>query len=259
MAADDTTDDLRALQEAFVDRRGYWPDVLEALLDHDPAFVERFLALASHPHERGHLDPKVRAFVRIVMHASPAISLSAEETRRHVATAFDRGATFEELLEVFEILCTVGVHSVIEGIPVLTERAGDPGAADGDLEAARARAKEYFVEKRGFWDEDLWGVILRWDHAFLERYADFSAHPWEAGVLEPKVKEFCYIAMDVGTPHFFTVGLGPHVENALGHGATPEEIMEVFEIHLEYGLQSMTHGLPILLEEARRRDALPTT
>lgn len=257
MADDDRPPSPPASRDAFVSNRGYWPPVFDQLLRYDPEFLERFLELANHPRARDVLSPKVEAFVRIVMNSSPAIHLSAEETSRHVATAFDHGATFEELLELFEILSVVGVHSVTLGIPELTERAGTGTDADGELSAEQAAVKEYFIDKRGFWDEALWGVILEWDHEFLRRYADFSAHPWEAGVLDPGVKELLYIAMDVGTPHFFTVGLGPHIENALEWGVTPEEILAVFEIQLEYGMHSVTHGLPILLEEAERRGALP--
>lgn len=257
MASNGLTETQRRLKEEFISMRGYWPDTYDQLLRYDPAFFERYLALASHPHQNGQLSSKVVEFVHIVMNSSPAIHLSPVDTRRHVSNAFDHGATFDELLEVFEILSTVGVHSVIEGVPTLTERAGRADEDDDALAEEHAAAKEYFIEKRGFWDDDLWGVILSWDHEFLRRYADFSAHPWDEGVLEPKVKELVYIAMDVGTPHFFTVGLGPHVQNALDHGATPREIMTVFEIHLEYGLHSVTHGLPILVKEAERRGVLP--
>lgn len=257
MTSDTLTDRQQELKNQFVSRRGYWPDAFDQILRYDTTFFERYLSLSTHPDRQGHLDPKVQEFIHIVMNSSPAIHMSEGGTRRHMANAFEHGATFEELLEVLEILSTVGVHSVIKGIPILTKHAGSGEPDAEELTVEKERVKEHFVEKRGFWDEELWGAILAQDHEFLEHYAEFSAHPWDDGVLEPKVKEFIYIAMDIGTPHFFITGLGPHIQNALDHGATPQEIMEVFEIHFEYGLHSIMHGMPVLIDEAKKRGELP--
>lgn len=257
MAIDELSETQRRLKDEFVSRRGHWPDAYEQLLRFDPEFFERYVHLSTHPERRGVLDPKVREFIHIVINCTPAIHVSESEIRRHIGNAFNHGATFEELLEILEILSTVGIHSVIKGIPTLTERIdGRQTDCEGAV-AEKERVKDHFIDKRGFWDEDLWASILEQDHEFLEHYANFSAHPWEEGVLDPKVKELIYIAMDVGTPHFFVVGLGPHVENALDHGATPREILEVFEIHVEYGLHSVKHGMPILVDEATKRGRLP--
>ena len=66
---------------------------------------------------------------------------------------------------------------------------------------------------------------------------------------EPKVKEFVYIAVDAATTHLYEPGTRIHVRNALGHGATPQEIMEVFQLISLLGIHSVTHGVPILMEE----------
>ena len=49
-------------------------------------------------------------------------------------------------------------------------------------------------------------------------------------MLEPKVKELIYTAFDASATHMYVPGLRQHIENALGYGATPAEVMEVFEL-----------------------------
>ena len=73
--------------------------------------------------------------------------------------------------------------------------------------------------------------------------------PWRSGTLEPKVKEFIYIAFDTAATHLYVKGLKLHIENAIDHGATPQEILEVMEIASVLGIHGVTAAAPILLEE----------
>ena len=73
--------------------------------------------------------------------------------------------------------------------------------------------------------------------------------PWRHGPLPPKVKEFIYIAIDAATTHLYEPGLRQHIQNALRHGATAEEIMEVYELTSVLGIHACTLGVPVLLEE----------
>jgi alkylhydroperoxidase/carboxymuconolactone decarboxylase family protein YurZ len=73
--------------------------------------------------------------------------------------------------------------------------------------------------------------------------------PWTHGVLEPKVKEMIYIAFDVAATHLYEPGLRAHIRNALGLGATKEEIMEVIELVSVIGIHACAVGVPILVEE----------
>lgn len=257
MPPEDMSERQRELKEEFVSQRDYWPAAFDQLLRYDPDFFDKYLNLSTQADQTRNLAPKVQEFVRIVYNNTPAIRVDEDKTRQHIRRALNYGATFEEVMEVLQIVSTVGVHSVIKGVPTLTEEASVPEVKDEEVIADKDRVRDYFIEKRGFWDEDLWEKFLQQDHEFLEAYADFSAHPWEEGVIEPKVKEFIYIALDIGTPHFFIVGLGPHIQNALDHGASPEEIMEVFELHFDNGLQTIEIGMPILVDEAKKQGLLP--
>jgi alkylhydroperoxidase/carboxymuconolactone decarboxylase family protein YurZ len=116
------------------------------------------------------------------------------------------------------------------------------------LDERRQALKADFEAKRGYW-HDFWDGLLELDPDFFEAYVGFSAHPWEHGVLEPKVKELIYTAFDASATHMYIPGLRQHVANALGYGATPAEVMEVFELASTIGIHGYLTALPIVLEE----------
>ncbi|MHA1113336.1 MAG: carboxymuconolactone decarboxylase family protein [Alphaproteobacteria bacterium] len=68
-------------------------------------------------------------------------------------------------------------------------------------------------------------------------------------MLDVKVKEFIYIAIDSGTTHLYDPGLRVHLRCALEVGASMAEIIEVLEITSSVGMHTLTVGLPIVLEE----------
>ena len=72
-------------------------------------------------------------------------------------------------------------------------------------------------------------------------------------MLEPKVKELIYTAFDASATHMYVPGLRQHIENALAYGATPAEVMEVFELASAIGIHACAVGLPILERGAGAR------
>ena len=62
---------------------------------------------------------------------------------------------------------------------------------------------------------------------FLAAYLDFQDGPAREGHLEPKVREFIYIAIDGAVSHLYESGLRRHIEDALRLGATKEEVLQV--------------------------------
>lgn len=115
----------------------------------------------------------------------------------------------------------------------------------------RAEIKAEFVEKRGYWN-DFWDGLLVLDPTFFKAYLNFSAVPWENGILEPKIKEFIYIAIDVATTHLYEPGLRIHIKNALKYGATKEEILEIIQLVSVLGMHSCTMGVPVLIDELKQ-------
>jgi alkylhydroperoxidase/carboxymuconolactone decarboxylase family protein YurZ len=121
-----------------------------------------------------------------------------------------------------------------------------------ELTERQLRLKETFIADRGYWAA-FYDGLLTLDTDFFEIFLNFSAHPWRTGSLEPKVKEFIYIAIDSATTHLNEPGLRVHLRNALTYGATREEIMEVYELVAVLGMHTLTLGVPALLDELARR------
>jgi alkylhydroperoxidase/carboxymuconolactone decarboxylase family protein YurZ len=68
----------------------------------------------------GILDPKTREFIYIAVNASPT-ALNSESIKIHINKALKLGATKEEIMEVFELIACLGIHSVTVGIPAINE------------------------------------------------------------------------------------------------------------------------------------------
>ena len=117
-----------------------------------------------------------------------------------------------------------------------------------ELTPRQQEIKDKFVQARGYWAES-WGQLLELDPDFFEAYSNYSSKPWVKGVLPPKVKELIYIAIDASCTHLYHKGIRIHIRNALKHGATREEILEVLELISVLGIHSVTVGVPILMEE----------
>lgn len=117
-----------------------------------------------------------------------------------------------------------------------------------ELSERQQELKDDFVEARGYWNP-FWDGLLSLDPDFFEAYLAFSSVPWKTGTLDPKVKELIYIAIDASTTHLYEPGLRQHIRNAIKHGATKQEVMEVLELVSVLGIHACTLGVPVLLEE----------
>ena len=119
------------------------------------------------------------------------------------------------------------------------------------MDEKKRRLKEEFTAARGYWSP-IWDDILEAAPDFFEAYMNFSSVPWKTGTLDPKVRELIYIAIDSSTTHMYAPGLKVHIRNALKYGATKAEIMEVYQLVSVLGIHTVTFGLPVLLDEARK-------
>jgi alkylhydroperoxidase/carboxymuconolactone decarboxylase family protein YurZ len=140
------------------------------------------------------------------------------------------------------------------GLPILVDELRKCGRGaevkDGPLSAEQEKLKQEFVANRGYWNP-VWEQLLQHSPEFFDAYSQLSSVPWKYGTLEPKIRELIYIAIDAATTHLYLPGLRTHIRNALGHGATVAEIMEVLQLTSSIGIHTVTEGAPILLEEAR--------
>jgi alkylhydroperoxidase/carboxymuconolactone decarboxylase family protein YurZ len=251
-AGSDLTEEQQRIKQQFRDARGYWIGGWDDLLRLDQECFERYSELATHPWKAGTLDARMRELVLVAVN-SATTHLNADATRAHVGNALDEGATVAEVLEVFQLTATLGIHSVSLGVDTLSERVGFPSRTDAQ--------REVMAQVKADWESylnDDWDDIMAYDHGFLDTFMRFSSHPWRDGPLSPGEKELVYIAIDASTTHLYEQGLGFHIDHALSNtDVTPEQIMEVFELVSDLGMQTLTEGVPILVEEAAGRDMLP--
>ena len=237
----------KRLRDEFIESRGYWNAIWDGVLELDEDFFEAYMNFSSVPWKSGPLDPKIKEFVYIAVDAA-ATHLYVPGIRQHIKLALSYGATAEEIMEVLELTATLGIHACNIGVPILLEEleaAGQPIARE--YSERQLELKKDFEKKRGYWN-DFWNEMLLLDADFFAAYTDFSSVPWLTGTLEPKVKEFIYIAINASTTHLFEEGIRVHIQNAIRLGATANEIMEVFEMVSVLGIHTVTVGMPILEE-----------
>lgn len=249
---DDVTrrDRLRA---EFQKVRGYWTPVWDTLLERSPDFFEAYLNLSSVPWRDGTLPAKVKELIYIAIDASTT-HLYSQGTRMHIRNALKHGAAREEIMEVLQLTSVLGIHTITEGVPALLDELHKAGTTPAAVAAPRTSRQEAlkatFIDARGYWSP-LWDGVLALSPDFFEAYLQFSSVPWREGPLEPKVKEFIYIAIDAATTHLYDKGTRIHMANAIRHGATAAEIMEVLQLASVLGIHTMTDSLPILEDECK--------
>ena len=119
-ASAELTEEQAALKEQFIALNHYWGETLESVLRHDGEIFEAYLDYMRASQAKTALEPKIRELLFVAVNAAPT-TLNAAEIGRHIDLALAYGATKEELLEVFEVVCCLGIHTVLEGVPLLNE------------------------------------------------------------------------------------------------------------------------------------------
>ena len=237
------------IKAEFIKVRGGWNDGWQQILELDADFMQGYLNFSAVPWRKNHLDDKLKEFIYIAV-AANATHMYLPGVRTHIKAALKLGATPQEIMEVLELCATLGIHAMNIGVPILVEVLVEKGLRTGPaaLNEYQEQVKADFTETRGYW-HSFWDEMLELDPELFAAYTEFSSVPWKTGTLSPKVKEFIYIAFDTAATHLYVKGLKLHIENAVGYGATPQEILEVMEIASVLGIHAVTTGVPILMEE----------
>lgn len=242
------------IKAKFIEVRGTWGDPWESILRLDPDFLLAYLDFSAVPWRQNHLPDKVKELIYIAVDAN-ATHMYLPGVRQHVKAALAAGATGAEIMEVLELAATLGIHAMNIGVPILVQVLEEKGLRNrpSPLGDRQEEIKAEFTRNRGYWHE-FWDEMLELDPELLAAYTEFSSVPWRTGPLEPKVKEMVYIAFDTAATHLYTKGLKAHIENAIGYGATAQEILEVMEIASVLGIHGVTAAAPILEEELALRE-----
>jgi alkylhydroperoxidase/carboxymuconolactone decarboxylase family protein YurZ len=251
MAGEGLTGEEQQLKERFRQETGYWHESFEILLELDPEFLAILRDITAHPRSNGPLDAKTEEFVLLALNVAPT-TLYADGIRRHIANAFEEGASVDEVLEVIQMASVLGVHTFGENAPILLEEFDVSNDTFTDEELAeRERVRESFREERGFWTERL-EPMLTLDPGFFEQYVRYSAHPTEKGAVDRKVRELVYTAIDISTTHLYPSGARVHIKNAIDYGASLEEVVEVYQLAFSLSSHSLEQSVEVLAEEADR-------
>lgn len=245
--------DAARIRDAFERVHGTWNAAWDAMLRWDAGFVEAYVRFSGVPQRRHHLDDKVRSLIALAADAC-ATQLYGPGVAHHIERALSFGATTDELMEVLELISTIGIHTSNVGVPVLLEVLEEEGLRDGPrpLDARQLALKAEFEQNRGYWHPS-WNGLLELDPDLFEAYLAFSSVPWKTGVLSPRIKEFIYCAFDASATHLYVPGLKLHMRNALRYGATAEELMELLEIVSTTGIHGAELAAPMLDAALRRR------
>lgn len=118
------------------------------------------------------------------------------------------------------------------------------------LTEEQARFKAEYIRDRGYWVPFNDGLLA---HApeFLRTYFDYATLPARSGPLSTRIRELIYVAVDTSTTHMFGQGLAIHIRGALAAGCSPTELIEVMELATAQGLDSVSGGIGLVLEELK--------
>lgn len=231
------------VRAAFENAHGYWNAELEELLRADPQYVAAYDRLLRVTADRGHLSPVERELVCVAVNAQVTY-LNPTYTRHHVRQARALGATEAEVLETLQLGASLGVHSMLVGLPLAHEVFESMGVAvqpdDADDEHRHA-LKDDFIRERKYW-APAWDTVLAYTPEYFEAYLGLSRIPWVDGVLDEWFKELVYVAIDVVTTHLFTAGITTHVRKAVEYGATPDQVVDVITIASNIGIHTTLMG-----------------
>jgi alkylhydroperoxidase/carboxymuconolactone decarboxylase family protein YurZ len=128
------------------------------------------------------------------------------------------------------------------------------------LTERQQQVKDAFIRTHRTWDAR-WESLLRLDAEFVDGYLRFSSVAARQRHLAPKVQAFVALTACTAATHLYIPGIRQHVEAALVHGATREELVEVLELASTIGIHASNVGVPVLLEvlqeEGHRSQAAP--
>lgn len=233
-----------SVRTEFIGEHGYWNEELDALAQVDPRYLgayDRLLRVAS---RRGSLSARHRELVCVAVNAQVTY-LNPAYARHHLRQAREFGATEAEVVETLQLAASLGVHSMLVGVPIAHEVFAELGVAvevaEDDFDGRRQELKNAFVRERKYWSPG-WDTVLAYTPEYFEAYLGLSRIPWVHGVLDEWFKELVYVAIDVVTTHLFTAGIRVHIGKAIEYGATPDQVIDVITLASNIGIHSTLMG-----------------
>ena len=138
----------QSIKDEFIRTRNTWAPQWESILLMDCEFLNAYLKLSAVPLRHNHLPVKVKEFIYIALNAS-STHLFAPGILVHLKAAIGFGASREELMEVLELVSTVGIHAANIGVPMLLEVVDKEGLGCIPTRADTRRAQARFHRGTG--------------------------------------------------------------------------------------------------------------
>jgi alkylhydroperoxidase/carboxymuconolactone decarboxylase family protein YurZ len=247
------THEMSLLRLRFESSHGYWSAELDALLTADPRYFKAYDRLLNVTSARGNLTPKERELICIAV-TGQVTYLNRAATAHHIRQAQHLGASAEEIVETLQLAASLGVHSMLVGVPlaheVFQELEVSAAVSDDEMDAHRRELKERFIRHRKYWTPG-WDLVLAYTPEYFEAYLDLSSIPWNHGPLSESFKELIYVAIDVVTTHLFTPGIRTHSKKAVEYGATPDQVIDVMALASNIGIETVLASVSQVLQDTR--------
>lgn len=239
-----TEQDLGSLESVLGAR------IAQGIRDTAPTSYEAADAFWRVPVAEGPLSPRMVELILLGIHASPS-TVDAYAIERQVERAQRAGATPEEILDVLLTIVGLANHPLYTTVPILEEELAAAGVPEPDSDWRTPEfeeAKAAFIALRGFWNpgRELFARLIPDYLTVLDGIATTS---WDSGALTAKERELVCIGIDSSVTHVYEIGLRRHIRNAIGHGATREEILQVFQLAALLGLEGYVIGARALFGE----------
>lgn len=104
------------------------------------------------------------------------------------------------------------------------------------------------IKELGYWNSTL-QYLLEEDTEFFDIYKRLVSSPYQNQVLDAKSRELILVALSSSPTVLCEKTLKIHMKNAIHHGASEKEILEVLKLVSVLGMHTCAVGIPILLEE----------
>lgn len=206
-----------------------------------PEFVRAYRGMVEATTRTSGLSALERELIGLAVNAAPT-HMNRAAVADHIRAALDLGASGTAIAEVLQLASCLGMHTIVHGVPRLVRFA--PQVVDAPRSARQDELKKGWEDLRGFWPPSFEGVVAG-DPDFFEASAEFQNGP--ALAVEPRFRELVFVAIDASTTHMYD-NVDRHIELALEHGATPEEVLATLEITALIGMQCFTDGMAVLAE-----------
>lgn len=110
------------LKDSFIRQRGYWSGSWPPVLQLSPEFFEAYTEYSSVPFQEAHssLTPWFKELVYCAIDCATT-HLFAPGLKIHIRNALEKGASKEQIMEVFELASLMGVETVKMGVEALVK------------------------------------------------------------------------------------------------------------------------------------------